>query len=96
VKDIELGETIPISLVFFLSKTTNALGGQRVTGTFRFEAAAATGMPVGITPSNGGGPNTSGGWASNYRLPRGKVGHGMAQQAVLTSLIRRRVQRILR
>jgi len=43
-------------------------------------------MPVGIHAfGNAGWPNTAGGWASYYIEEM--VGHGMAQQAVLTSLI---------
>ena len=70
--------------MFFLSKTNEPLGQRRYWPIY--EAAAATGMPVGIHAfGNGGWPNTSGGWASYYIEEM--VGHGMAQQAVLTSLI---------
>jgi uncharacterized protein len=85
VKEIELRANDPdFAQVFFLSKTNEPLGQRRYWPIY--EAAAATGMPVGIHAfGNGGWPNTSGGWASYYIEEM--VGHGMAQQAVLTSLI---------
>jgi uncharacterized protein len=85
VKEIELRANDPdFAQVFFLSKTSEPLGQRRYWPIY--EAAAATGMPVGIHAfGNGGWPNTAGGWASFYIEEM--VGHGMAQQAVLTSMI---------
>ncbi|MGD0434803.1 MAG: amidohydrolase family protein [Acetobacteraceae bacterium] len=85
VKEIELRANDPdFAQVFLLSKTSEPLGQRRYWPIY--EAAAATGMPVGIHAfGNGGWPNTAGGWASFYIEEM--VGHGMAQQAVLTSLI---------
>jgi predicted TIM-barrel fold metal-dependent hydrolase len=85
VKEIELRAPDPdFAQVFFLSKTNEPLGQRRYWPIY--EAAAASGMPVGIHAfGNGGWPNTAGGWASYYIEEM--VGHGMAQQAVLTSMI---------
>jgi predicted TIM-barrel fold metal-dependent hydrolase len=85
VREIELrANDADFAQVFFLSKTSEPLGQRRYWPIY--EAAAATGMPVGIHAfGNGGWPNTAGGWASYYIEEM--VGHGMAQQAVLTSLI---------
>jgi predicted TIM-barrel fold metal-dependent hydrolase len=85
VKEIELRANDPdFAQVLVLSKTNEPLGQRRYWPIY--EAAAATGMPVGIHAfGNGGWPNTAGGWASYYIEEM--VGHGMAQQAVLTSLI---------
>jgi uncharacterized protein len=85
VKEIELRANDPeFAQVFLLSKTNEPLGQRRYWPIY--EAAAATGMPVGIHAfGNGGWPNTAGGWASYYIEEM--VGHGMAQQAVLTSMI---------
>jgi len=85
VKEIELRANDPdFAQVFLLSKTNEPLGQRRYWPIY--EAAAATGMPIGIHAfGNGGWPNTAGGWASYYIEEM--VGHGMAQQAVLTSLI---------
>ncbi len=85
VKEIELrAPDADFAQVFLLSKTSEPLGQRRYWPIY--EAAAASGMPVGIHAfGNGGWPNTSGGWASYYIEEM--VGHGMAQQAVLTSLI---------
>jgi hypothetical protein len=85
VKEIELrANDADFAQVFFLSKTNEPLGQRRYWPIY--EAAAASGMPVGIHAfGNGGWPNTAGGWASYYIEEM--VGHGMAQQAVLTSLI---------
>ncbi len=85
VREIELrANDADFAQVFFLSKTNEPLGQRRYWPIY--EAAAATGMPVGIHAfGNGGWPNTAGGWASYYIEEM--VGHGMAQQAVLTSLI---------
>jgi uncharacterized protein len=70
--------------VLLLSRNVEPLGQRRYWPIY--EAAAATGMPVGIHAfGNGGWPNTAGGWASFYIEEM--VGHGMAQQAVLTSMI---------
>ena len=85
VKEIELraGDR-DFAQVFFLSKTAEPLGQRRYWPIY--EAAAATGMPVGIHAfGSGGWPNTTSGWASYYIEEM--VGHGMAQQAVLTSMI---------
>jgi predicted TIM-barrel fold metal-dependent hydrolase len=85
VKEIELRAPDPdFGQVLFLSKTSEPLGQRRYWPIY--EAAAASGMPVGIHAfGNGGWPNTTGGWASYYIEEM--VGHGMAQQAVLTSMI---------
>jgi predicted TIM-barrel fold metal-dependent hydrolase len=85
MKEIELRANDPdFAQVFLLSKTAEPLGQRRYWPIY--EAAAATRMPVGIHAfGNGGWPNTAGGWASYYIEEM--VGHGMAQQAVLTSLI---------
>jgi len=85
VKEIERrANDSDFAQVFMLSKTNEPLGQRRYWPIY--EAAAATGMPVGIHAfGNGGWPNTSGGWGSYYIEEM--VGHGMAQQAVLTSLI---------
>jgi predicted TIM-barrel fold metal-dependent hydrolase len=85
VREIELRANDPdFAQVFLLSKTNEPLGQRRYWPIY--EAAAATGMPIGIHAfGNGGWPNTTGGWASYYIEEM--VGHSMAQQAVLTSLI---------
>ena len=85
VKEIELrANDADFAQVFLLSKTSEPLGQRRYWPIY--ETAAASGMPVGIHAfGNGGWPNTAGGWASYYIEEM--VGHGMAQQAVLTSLI---------
>ena len=85
VREIEQRATDPdFAQVFFLSKTSEPLGQRRYWPIY--EAAAASGMPVGIHAfGNGGWANTTGGWASYYIEEM--VGHSMAQQAVLTSLI---------
>ena len=85
VREIELRANDPdFAQVFLLSKTNEPLGQRRYWPIY--EAAAATGMPIGIHAfGNGGWPNTTSGWASYYIEEM--VGHSMAQQAVLTSLI---------
>jgi hypothetical protein len=85
VREIELrANDADFAQVFLLSKTNEPLGQRRYWPIY--EAAAATGMPVGIHAfGNGGWPNTTGGWGSYYIEEM--VGHSMAQQAVLTSLI---------
>jgi predicted TIM-barrel fold metal-dependent hydrolase len=85
VREIELRANDPdFAQVFLLSKTNEPLGQRRYWPIY--EAAAATGMPIGIHAfGNGGWANTTGGWASYYIEEM--VGHSMAQQAVLTSLI---------
>jgi uncharacterized protein len=85
VKEIELRAADPdFAQVFLLSKTAEPLGQRRYWPIY--EAAAAAGMPVGIHAfGNGGWPNTTGGWASYYIEEM--VGHSMAQQALLTSMI---------
>jgi uncharacterized protein len=85
VKEIErCAPDADFAQVFLLSKTNEPLGQRRYWPIY--EAAAASGMPVGIHAfGNGGWPNTTGGWASYYIEEM--VGHAMAQQAVLTSLI---------
>ena len=85
VKEIERrANDADFAQVFMLSKTNEPLGQRRYWPIY--EAAAATGMPVGIHAfGNGGWANTTGGWASYYIEEM--VGHSMAQQAVLTSMI---------
>jgi hypothetical protein len=85
VKEVELrAADADFGQVFFLSKTAEPLGQRRYWPIY--EAAAAAGMPVGIHAfGNGGWPNTTGGWASYYIEEM--VGHSMAQQALLTSMI---------
>src|SRR3984957_8534681 len=84
VKEIELRADDPdFAQLFSLSKTAEPWG-QRLYWPI-YEAAAATGMPVGIHAfGNGGWPNTAGGWASYYIGEM--VGPGMAQEGVVTSL----------
>jgi uncharacterized protein len=85
VKEVELrAADADFAQVFMLSKTAEPLGQRRYWPIY--EAAAAAGMPVGIHAfGNGGWPNTTGGWASYYIEEM--VGHSMAQQALLTSMI---------
>ena len=85
VKEIErCAPNADFGQVFMLSKTNEPLGQRRYWPIY--EAAAAAGMPIGIHAfGHGGWPNTTGGWASYYIEEM--VGHGMAQQAVLTSLV---------
>ncbi len=85
VKEIERrANDMDFAQVFMLSKTNEPMGQRRYWPIY--EAAAATGMPLGVHAfGHGGYSNTTGGWASYYIEEM--VGHSMAQQAVLTSMI---------
>ena len=70
--------------VLLLSRTAEPLGARRYWPIY--EAAERAGLPVGVHAFGyGGGPITSGGWASYYIEEM--VGHAQASQSVLTSLV---------
>jgi predicted TIM-barrel fold metal-dependent hydrolase len=70
--------------VLLLSRIAEPLGNRRYWPIY--EAAQRAGLPVGIHAFGyGGGPITSGGWASFY--VEEMVGHAQASQSVLASLV---------